>query len=146
APGGDGGAEWNAGATFCAARGVAANGAGSAQSMSDPAPASASELWSWLRALARFRPNAAMGGVVSVRSQAGAAEVSAGEHPQAALLSRGRADVRAQCALDADAAQLFERYAPLCAVSPESFVVAHLGQSLDGRIGPPSGMPEAITG
>src|SRR5262249_493702 len=33
-----------------------------------------------------------------------------------------------------------------CAPSPECFVVAHLGQSLDGRIGPPSGEPEAITG
>jgi diaminohydroxyphosphoribosylaminopyrimidine deaminase / 5-amino-6-(5-phosphoribosylamino)uracil reductase len=110
------------------------------------AAASAGELWQWLCALARFRPPSLAGGIVSVRADAGAAEASAGEHPAAALVSWGPADVRSQRALDAEAAELFERYAPLCAVSSECFVVAHLGQSLDGRIGPPSGMPEAMTG
>jgi diaminohydroxyphosphoribosylaminopyrimidine deaminase / 5-amino-6-(5-phosphoribosylamino)uracil reductase len=108
--------------------------------------ATAAELWSWLCALARFRPAAGAAGVVSVRSNGSAALASPGEHPDAALLSRGRTDVHARRALDADAAQLFERYAPLCAASADLFVVAHLGQSLDGRIGPPSGKPEAITG
>jgi len=111
------------------------------------AAASASELWQWLCALARFRaPSHAPGGVVSVRAGAGAAQASPGEHPAAALVSFGPADVRSQRALDSEATQLFERYAPLCAASSECFVVAHLGQSLDGRIGPPSGRPEAITG
>jgi riboflavin-specific deaminase-like protein len=41
---------------------------------------------------------------------------------------------------------LFDLYAPLCHPAEESFVVAHLGQSLDGRIGPLNGKPEAITG
>jgi diaminohydroxyphosphoribosylaminopyrimidine deaminase/5-amino-6-(5-phosphoribosylamino)uracil reductase len=112
------------------------------------AAASAPQLWRWLCALARFQPTTGIepGGVVSVRSDAGAARVSAGEHPAALLVSSGPADVRSRHALDAEAALLFERYAPLCAVSSQGFVVAHLGQSLDGRIGPPSGQPEAITG
>ena len=116
--------------------------------MSDAAAASAQQLWQWLCTLARFRasPEVAPGSVVSVRAHAGAAHASTGEHPDAILVSSGPADVRSQRVLDAEAAQLFERYAPLCAVSSQCFVVAHLGQSLDGRIGPPSGQPEAITG
>ena len=110
------------------------------------AAASAGELWQWLCALARFRAPSGTPGVVSVRGDAGSTEASAGEHSAAALVSWGKADVRSQRPLDAEAAELFERYAPLCAVSSEGFVVAHLGQSLDGRIGPPSGKPEAITG
>lgn len=57
--------------------------------------------------------------------------------------------------LTSEARTLLELYAPLCAPAvlggasagaSRSFVVAHLGQSLDGRIAPPSGKPEAITG
>jgi len=112
------------------------------------AVASAPQLWRWLCALARFQPasGVAPAGVVSVRCDAGAARASAGEHPAALLVSSGPADVRSRPTLDAEAALLFERYAPLCAPSAQCFVVAHLGQSLDGRIGPPSGQPEAITG
>jgi riboflavin-specific deaminase-like protein len=41
---------------------------------------------------------------------------------------------------------LLELYAPLCRARSSRFVVAHLGQSLDGRIGSLSGEPENITG
>jgi riboflavin-specific deaminase-like protein len=84
--------------------------------------------------------------------QARPARACVGEHSEAALLAGGSGGVRARRALDAQAERLFEHYAPLCipgsacAPSPGCFVVAHLGQSLDGRIGPPSGEPEAITG
>jgi riboflavin-specific deaminase-like protein len=109
-------------------------------------PATADELWRWLCALARFRPagGLARDHVISVHAEP--ARASVGEHPEAALLAGGSAGVRARRALDAQAERLFEQYAPLCAPSSECFVVAHLGQSLDGRIGPPSGEPEAITG
>jgi riboflavin-specific deaminase-like protein len=115
-------------------------------------PATADELWRWLCALARFRPEAgrAEGQLISV--QARPARACVGEHSEAALLAGGSGGVRARRALDAQAERLFEHYAPLCVPgsactpSSECFVVAHLGQSLDGRIGPPSGEPEAITG
>jgi riboflavin-specific deaminase-like protein len=42
--------------------------------------------------------------------------------------------------------RLLELYAPLCRARAARFVVAHLGQSLDGRIGSLSGEPENITG
>ncbi|MEY2929878.1 MAG: hypothetical protein RL033_627 [Pseudomonadota bacterium] len=139
------------------------------------APASAPELWRWLCALARFRPGHGdeHSEVLSVRAAGEALQVSSGEHPEAVLRVSSASGLQVQRALDADAAELFDRYAPLCAprsvssrsvspraVSPsnrdgvpsngapgnERFVVAHLGQSLDGRIGPPNGKPEAITG
>jgi riboflavin-specific deaminase-like protein len=108
-------------------------------------PATADELWRWLCALARFRPAGGLprDHLISVHAEPACA--SLGEHPEAALLA-GAAGVRSRRALDAQTEQLFERYAPLCALRTECFVVAHLGQSLDGRIGPPGGEPEAITG
>lgn len=126
-------------------------------------PVSAPELWRWLCALARHRPaqGAERGDVLSVRAAGEALQVSSGEHPEAVLIVGGESGLRVQRALEADAAQLLEHYAPLCAPGSgapregtsasdafgnERFVVAHLGQSLDGRIGPPSGKPEAITG
>jgi diaminohydroxyphosphoribosylaminopyrimidine deaminase / 5-amino-6-(5-phosphoribosylamino)uracil reductase len=111
--------------------------------------ASASEMWQWLCALAGFRTpaGAISDAVVSVRSSEGMpAQVSPGEHADAALVSRGPGAVLARRALGTAALELFERYAPLCATGRPGFVVAHLGQSLDGRIGPLSGEPEAITG
>jgi riboflavin-specific deaminase-like protein len=90
------------------------------------------EVWTLLRALAK---------------QAGGARV---DQSLAHLLSREVPQSEAQ--------RLFELYAPLCGAAPSnlpgapiesrvgSFVVAHLGQSLDGRIGPPNGKPEPITG
>ncbi len=108
--------------------------------------ASASELWRWLCALARARlASDTAQGVVSVRVVGEGAQVSAGEHADAALIASG-GELRVQRTLDTDAARLFEQYAPLCATGGKRLVVAHLGQSLDGRIGPPSGKPEAITG
>ena len=135
------------------------------------------ELWSSLRLLAAFRPGvgAELGGTWSVRARGGLAEVVAGEHPDAVLVSSGIGRVFALRAPADAARKLFELYAPLChplcspaasaasssaasaaspSLSPDggaaqragSFAVAHLGQSLDGRIGPLNGNPEAITG
>jgi diaminohydroxyphosphoribosylaminopyrimidine deaminase / 5-amino-6-(5-phosphoribosylamino)uracil reductase len=128
----------------------------------DDALAGAREIWALLRALANFRaPASPSNPVVSV---GGAPEPRAtlGEQPEAALISRGVGQVVARVELQSDARQLFERYAPLChPICPSvadcgasareagrqgNFVVAHLGQSLDGRIAPPDGQPEAITG
>jgi riboflavin biosynthesis pyrimidine reductase len=51
---------------------------------------------------------------------------------------------RSAC-LDAEAAQLFERYAPLCALSSQCFVVAHLARASTVASGHPVAT-EAITG
>jgi diaminohydroxyphosphoribosylaminopyrimidine deaminase / 5-amino-6-(5-phosphoribosylamino)uracil reductase len=130
------------------------------------------ELWAHLRVLAAYRPAVSAApsdglepnarganGVLSVRCRAGgAAEVVEGEHPEASLVSRGGGRVSARRTPAEAARKFFELYAPLCHPyapsarrrpdAPRSgcFVVAHLGQSLDGRIGPASGTPEAITG
>ena len=117
------------------------------------------ELWALLRALAAHRSDAAAGGVWSVWGRGAIAEVVPGEHPDAVLVSRGIGRVSARRAPAPAARALFDLYAPLCHPGAPSaaaggaasarvgcFVVAHLGQSLDGRIGPPSGEPEAITG
>jgi riboflavin-specific deaminase-like protein len=114
---------------------------------SPPAPASGIELWSWLCALtgARRAGVTSDASVLSVVAASGGVQVCPGVHPEAALIASG-SELRAQRALDSEAAQLLEQYAPLCTPANSRLVVAHLGQSLDGRIGPPSGMPEAITG
>ncbi len=127
--------------------------------MSDEA--GAGEVWSMLCALANFRPEVAgvsLGVTVSVRTtRSDRPEASVGEHPEAVVVSRGIGRVSSPRALEASARVLFELYGPLChplvdtAARPGtgragSFVVAHLGQSLDGRIGPINGKPEAITG
>lgn len=127
------------------------------------------ELWELLRSLATHRPNGSEPdacGVLSVRGRAGALEVIAGEQPDSVLVSSGVGRVLSRRAPADGARKLFDLYAPLChpvapaqpglpeqrlpgaAASPRagSFVVAHLGQSLDGRIGPVDGNPEAITG
>jgi diaminohydroxyphosphoribosylaminopyrimidine deaminase / 5-amino-6-(5-phosphoribosylamino)uracil reductase len=119
------------------------------------------ELWWLLRTLANHRPEhvngAGPGGTFSVCVAAATqAEVLRGEHPAAALVSRGIGHVSARLPPAESARKFFELYAPLChpvpeAAQPESaragcFIVAHLGQSLDGRIGPLNGKPEAITG
>jgi diaminohydroxyphosphoribosylaminopyrimidine deaminase / 5-amino-6-(5-phosphoribosylamino)uracil reductase len=143
--------------------------------VSTPAAPEWDELWSLLRLLAAFRPSAgsaAVGSTWSVRERGGRAEVVAGEHPDAVLVSSGVGRVFAPRPPADAARKLFELYAPLChplcppaasaasspvaspALPPDggasqragSFVVAHLGQSLDGRIGPLNGNPEAITG
>jgi diaminohydroxyphosphoribosylaminopyrimidine deaminase / 5-amino-6-(5-phosphoribosylamino)uracil reductase len=48
--------------------------------------------------------------------------------------------------LDPDARRLIELYLPLCRGCPERFVVAHLGQSLDGRIATVDGSSRWVTG
>jgi diaminohydroxyphosphoribosylaminopyrimidine deaminase / 5-amino-6-(5-phosphoribosylamino)uracil reductase len=45
-----------------------------------------------------------------------------------------------------DARRLLELYLPLCRACPERFVVAHLGQSLDGRIATADGSSHWVTG
>jgi diaminohydroxyphosphoribosylaminopyrimidine deaminase/5-amino-6-(5-phosphoribosylamino)uracil reductase len=137
--------------------------------MNAPDPSEWEEWWALLRLLATHRVGAGTsGGVLSVRARNGAPpEVIDGEHPEAVLVSRGVGRVSARRVPAAAARQLFELYAPLChphchppAPPPSTpsaeppgasaragcFVVAHLGQSLDGRIGPLDGNPEAITG
>jgi diaminohydroxyphosphoribosylaminopyrimidine deaminase/5-amino-6-(5-phosphoribosylamino)uracil reductase len=47
---------------------------------------------------------------------------------------------------DAAGRRLIELYAPLCRDCPERFVVAHLGQSLDGRIATVDGSSRWVTG
>jgi riboflavin-specific deaminase-like protein len=49
-------------------------------------------------------------------------------------------------ALAPDARRLIELYLPLCRACPERFVVAHLGQSLDGRIATVDGSSRWVTG
>ena len=76
------------------------------------------------------------------------------KRPRGTLVDQSLAPPVPRDAAQSEAQRLFEMYAPLCGVAPPgtatasvgSFVVAHLGQSLDGRIGPPSGKPEPITG
>jgi diaminohydroxyphosphoribosylaminopyrimidine deaminase/5-amino-6-(5-phosphoribosylamino)uracil reductase len=116
------------------------------------------QLWSLLRSLAEHPADPPHGGVLSVRVAAGQRpEVIAGEHPEALLVSRGIGRVTSRRPPALGARLLFELYAPLCHPgvpfererAPQRagcFVVAHLGQSLDGRIGPLNGKPEAITG
>jgi diaminohydroxyphosphoribosylaminopyrimidine deaminase/5-amino-6-(5-phosphoribosylamino)uracil reductase len=107
------------------------------------------ELWRLLRVLAEHRPeaNGQNHEVLSVRlGRAEQPEVVAGEHPQALLVSRGIGRVTARRAPADAARKFFDLYAPLCHPVGRRFVVAHLGQSLDGRIGPLNGKPEAITG
>ena len=48
--------------------------------------------------------------------------------------------------LDAAGRRLIELYEPLCRDCPERFVVAHLGQSLDGRIATVDGSSRWVTG
>jgi diaminohydroxyphosphoribosylaminopyrimidine deaminase/5-amino-6-(5-phosphoribosylamino)uracil reductase len=119
------------------------------------------ELWSLLRTLANHRPEhgnasapeATFSVCIASTKQP---EVLRGEHPEAALISRGIGRVSSRLSPADAASKFFELYAPLChpVPAPERsdsaragcFIVAHLGQSLDGRIGPLNGEPEAITG
>lgn len=111
----------------------------------------AAEAWRLLLALAAFRSRAdaalAPFDALSVDWQPGTTpHVRIGRDPRAALSVDAEGRWHAAGAA-APAEQLLELYAPLCRPRPRrTFVVAHLGQSLDGRIGSLSGEPESITG
>lgn len=122
---------------------------------------SAAQVWNVLRELAHFRPASRVPRaelVISARLHGAEVSVGLGEDPAALAVFRGGDGVSSSAELSAEDRELFELYAPLCQpvlAEPRasrvgtrggSFVVAHLGQSLDGRIGPPDGKPEAITG
>ena len=77
------------------------------------------EAWQWLRSLA---------------GRDGGAEPPAAEPDEA--MGRG----------PSEAQRLLDLYLPLCRDCPERFVVAHLGQSLDGRIAAANGASRWVTG
>ena len=92
--------------------------------------------WRWLLALVQSRTVAAAGGASAALN-----------------MTPGRGDLFA-CGADAPdsgtwnpaARRLLELYLPLCRDCPERFVVAHLGQSLDGRIAAANGASRWVTG
>lgn len=84
--------------------------------------------WRFLIALARG------GDVASQRHAAGRSQTS-----QAS-------DLFQNDDMDYAARRLVDRYLPLCRGCPERFVVAHLGQSLDGRIAVANGGSHWVTG
>jgi len=92
--------------------------------------------WRWLLTLAGRR-----------EGHAASHTVACGE------MTPGRGDLfpaaPAEAPAGADAVtvdQLLELYLPLCRGCPERFVVAHLGQSLDGRIAAANGASRWVTG
>lgn len=121
----------------------------------------AERVWRALVALARHGPSEAeYEGGLSVCAADGELVVRSGPRPDSVLqLTRdGRVALTIGTPVASEAHGLVDRYGPLCRpthaigagsrCAPDlrgSFVVAHLGQSLDGRIGPPNGNPEAIT-
>lgn len=60
--------------------------------------------------------------------------------------SRSEVDLPDPAGLEPAERRLLELYAPLCVGCPERFVVAHLGQSLDGRIATADGSSRWVTG
>lgn len=63
------------------------------------------------------------------------------------IAGRGEArDVGGEPPRDGPASGLIDRYRSLCQGCPERFVVAHLGQSLDGRIAAANGSSRWVTG
>jgi diaminohydroxyphosphoribosylaminopyrimidine deaminase / 5-amino-6-(5-phosphoribosylamino)uracil reductase len=109
----------------------------------------AQEAWRLLRAVVEQRVERARehDAEVSVEWRDDAEPViSSGRQPEATLVLGADGSWEA-CQPILDSAQhLLELYAPLCRARAARFVVAHLGQSLDGRIGSLSGEPENITG
>lgn len=90
-------------------------------------PVGEAEAWDFVRAL--VRSSAPPGSRIAVRSEGGEIgwEAQKGATPEAALL--------------------LDLCIPLCAGERAAeLVVAHLGQSLDGRVAVPAGLPRLITG
>ena len=85
--------------------------------------------WFWLLRLAK-RPGASPGGERANDTR---------------TLDQGRL-FPGRAELTAEARRLIELYLPLCRDCPERFVVAHLGQSLDGRIATVDGSSRWVTG
>jgi riboflavin-specific deaminase-like protein len=109
----------------------------------------AHEAWCLLRAVVEQGIDVAQlqSGEISVEWRDDAAPaVTLGRHADATLVLAPDGSWEAcQPFLDSGR-HLLELYAPLCRARSARFVVAHLGQSLDGRIGSLSGEPENITG
>jgi diaminohydroxyphosphoribosylaminopyrimidine deaminase / 5-amino-6-(5-phosphoribosylamino)uracil reductase len=87
------------------------------------------QAWHWLRSLAGRGP-----GGRPAPEAAAAFRAPPGDH--AKVMARA----------DPAARRLLDLYLPLCRDCPERFVVAHLGQSLDGRIAAANGASRWVTG
>jgi diaminohydroxyphosphoribosylaminopyrimidine deaminase / 5-amino-6-(5-phosphoribosylamino)uracil reductase len=95
------------------------------------------QAWAWLRNLAgrAAAPDGAVPGpVTEVDESAGSLQNLGSGHDM--VIAGG--DLAAQ--------RLLNLYLPLCRDCPERFVVAHLGQSLDGRIAAADGASRWVTG
>jgi diaminohydroxyphosphoribosylaminopyrimidine deaminase / 5-amino-6-(5-phosphoribosylamino)uracil reductase len=109
----------------------------------------AHEAWRMLRAVVEQGLAAAgqQSGEISVEWRDDAPPlVTPGRRPDATLVLAPDGSWEACQPLLDSGRHLLELYAPLCRARSARFVVAHLGQSLDGRIGSLSGEPENITG
>ena len=92
--------------------------------------------WRWLLALVQSRTSLAPD----------AASAALDMTPGRGDLFPGAADFPDAGAWNPAARRLLELYLPLCRGCPERFVVAHLGQSLDGRIAAANGASRWVTG
>ncbi len=102
--------------------------------------------WQALLALKGHFRNGAGGGSVAIGlSAAGAIDIRADRAAPLVVEPDGR--WRASEDPNADVAQMFDLYLPLCASPPDStIVIGHLGQSLDGRIATHSGESQFVNG
>jgi riboflavin-specific deaminase-like protein len=98
------------------------------------------QAWHWLRSLTgrddEARPPA----------PDGASDVMPATGEMAATFRPSGSDHAKVIAGDHAAQRLLDLYLPLCRGCPERFVVAHLGQSLDGRIAAANGASRWVTG
>jgi riboflavin-specific deaminase-like protein len=94
------------------------------------------DAWRWLLALARSPTSPA----------ADLPGTGLDMTPHAGDLFPEAADFPSSCSWNPAARRLLELYLPLCQGCPERFVVAHLGQSLDGRIAAANGASRWVTG
>jgi diaminohydroxyphosphoribosylaminopyrimidine deaminase / 5-amino-6-(5-phosphoribosylamino)uracil reductase len=92
--------------------------------------------WRWLLALVQSRTYPAPG----------SASTALDKTPARGDLFPGASDFPESKAWNPAARRLLELYLPLCQGCPERFVVAHLGQSLDGRIAAANGASRWVTG